>query len=378
MPVNFFRIRFRIVLLFTLIIASFSSSAQEINAGQLSAEIEHIKKDHRLPAIIVAVFTADSILFIDAEGVRKVKENDQVTINDLFHIGSNTKAMTAFIAARLVEEGKLKWNTRFLEVFPALKAAALPAYHNITLEQLLSHQALLKPFTAGKEFLNMPKMEGTISEQRIIFSKEVLKAEPQILTKEKPYNYSNAGFVLAAAMMEQVTGKTWEVLVQEYIANPMNLQIYFGWPGLTDPSAPWGHIVVLGRPSLHDPNGTYKLEHYMAPAGDVSVSMINYIKWLQNNLKGIQGDLTFLPSESWKRIHFTNAGKANYSYGWRNEIINGDTISTHNGSAGTFFAHATINKNDKYGIAIFTNSGIENSSKAIEELRKYIMKAMEE
>ena len=45
-----------------------------------------------------------------------------MTVNDRFHLGSDTKAMTALLAAMLVEEGKIRWNSTMLEVFPELAA----------------------------------------------------------------------------------------------------------------------------------------------------------------------------------------------------------------------------------------------------------------
>src|SRR3954454_10886807 len=60
-------------------------------------------------------------------------------IEDRFHIGSDTKAMTALIAAMLVEAGKIRWTSTVGEVFPELAATMDPAVKGVTLEQLLSH-----------------------------------------------------------------------------------------------------------------------------------------------------------------------------------------------------------------------------------------------
>jgi CubicO group peptidase (beta-lactamase class C family) len=59
---------------------------------------------------------------VGAVGVRKYGTDTPVTINDQFHLGSDTKAMTATMLATLVEEGKLSWGTRLEQVFPDLAA----------------------------------------------------------------------------------------------------------------------------------------------------------------------------------------------------------------------------------------------------------------
>ena len=72
-------------------------------------------------------------------GTRRAGVNIPVTINDRFHLGSDTKAMTSLLAAMLVEEGKLRWNTTLAEVFPELAEKMDAGFRNVTLEQLLSH-----------------------------------------------------------------------------------------------------------------------------------------------------------------------------------------------------------------------------------------------
>jgi len=70
----------------------------------------------------------------------------------LFPVGADAKAMTAVIAARLVERGSLRWNTRIAEALPELRRLMLPAYRNVTLEDLLAHRAGLPAFTTEEEF----------------------------------------------------------------------------------------------------------------------------------------------------------------------------------------------------------------------------------
>ena len=70
---------------------------------------------------------------------RRLGTDTPVTINDRFHIGSDTKAMTALLAGMLVEEGKFRWNTTVGEIYPELVDKMSKGVKDITLEQLLSH-----------------------------------------------------------------------------------------------------------------------------------------------------------------------------------------------------------------------------------------------
>ena len=82
--------------------------------------MDAIRKKYDLPALAVVVVKDGRICERDAVGVRKYGDPTPVTTNDLFHIGSCTKSMTATLAAILIEEGKLRWNTTIAEVFPEL------------------------------------------------------------------------------------------------------------------------------------------------------------------------------------------------------------------------------------------------------------------
>lgn len=107
---------------------------------------DSIRVSNAIPELSYAVVSGDKIIEINALGLHSVDLKDAATLNDRFHIGSNTKAMTAFVIAKYVEKGKLKWSTKFFDLFPDLKKTSKPDYYNITLEELISHQARIQAF----------------------------------------------------------------------------------------------------------------------------------------------------------------------------------------------------------------------------------------
>ena len=62
-----------------------------------------------------------------------------VSVDDRFHLGSDTKAMTALLAAMLVEEGRLRWDSTVGAVFPETAERMDPGLATVTLTELLSH-----------------------------------------------------------------------------------------------------------------------------------------------------------------------------------------------------------------------------------------------
>src|SRR5947209_7467119 len=71
--------------------------------------LETVRQRHGLPALGGAIVTSKGLVAIGAVGVRKAGTKVPVTVDDQWHLGSDTKAMTATVIARLVEQGRLKW-----------------------------------------------------------------------------------------------------------------------------------------------------------------------------------------------------------------------------------------------------------------------------
>src|SRR5687767_2134202 len=103
--------------------------------------LESIRQEQRLPALGAAVITSRGVLASGVTGVRKSGASPLATIDDLWHLGSNTKAMTATVAATLVESGALTWKTTLGQVFPERAASFRADFRATTVAQLLAHYA---------------------------------------------------------------------------------------------------------------------------------------------------------------------------------------------------------------------------------------------
>src|SRR3954467_10099541 len=91
-----------------------------------------------------AVLRGERIIAQGAAGVRKRGTAERITLDDRFHLGSCTKAMTATLVAMLVEEGKLNWTTTLGELFADMVKPMHPAWEKVTLRQVLAHRAGLR------------------------------------------------------------------------------------------------------------------------------------------------------------------------------------------------------------------------------------------
>ena len=117
------------------------SSSKTLIQDNLNALLEPIRQQYNVPGLTAAFVRGRDLVALGAVGVRRIGATERVQANDLWHLGSNTKSMTATLIAMLVEQGKLTWQTTIADIFPDLLSKIRPDYHKLTLVQLLSHRA---------------------------------------------------------------------------------------------------------------------------------------------------------------------------------------------------------------------------------------------
>ncbi len=115
-----------------------------LDAAAVAAVLNPIREKHAVAAIAGAIVTSRGLQAAGVVGLRKAGTEVAATIDDRWHLGSDTKAMTAALLGRLVERGLLKWETKPAEVFPELAAGFDPGYADVTVLHLLSHRAGLQ------------------------------------------------------------------------------------------------------------------------------------------------------------------------------------------------------------------------------------------
>jgi CubicO group peptidase (beta-lactamase class C family) len=340
-------------------------------ASWVAGVLEPVRVKHGVPALAGAVLTGDGLVAAGAVGVRKAGIEIPATSDDKWHLGSDTKAMTAALVALLVERGKLEWETTVEDVFPDL-APELPAdLRGVNLLHLLSHRSGLP---ANVAWFILAKPGLSLTEQRLACLKTLAKVK-LIAPPGKPYVYSNLGYVVAGAMAEKIMSASWEDLVRKYVFEPLEMTSAgfggTGTPGVVD--QPWGHG-MNGRPVLK--NGP-EVDNppVLGPAGTVHMTLADWAKFVADHLRGARGGKGLLRPESYKILETPPFG-GNYALGWvaAERDWGGGKVFTHAGSNTMNYAVVWMAPERNFAVLAATNQGAPAGEKACDEAAGALIK----
>jgi CubicO group peptidase (beta-lactamase class C family) len=347
-----------------------------LTAAVLDSIIESARAEFGVPGISVAVIDLDGNLLSAAGGVRIMGFDAPVTPRDRFHIASVTKPMTATLIATYVQEGRLQWSTTPAQVFPEWADSIHPSLRGITLERLLSHTAGIQAFTDGAEYDSLPPFPGTPAEQRRGFARYLLTRAPASQPGGR-YEYSNAGFELAAAMLERVAARPLEELMAERVWRPLSITTAgYGWPARNDPAQPWGHYTTEIGQLPHPPRGGYALR-LGAASGDVHMTMEDLARFLHLHLQGLRGNPRLLTAQTFARMHAAVAPAEVYGLGWGRFVAArraapGDAadadgyvrfpVHFHTGGTVVFYTVVYVSPTRDVAIAVSTNSYLKDAA----------------
>ncbi len=337
--------------------------------SQFKIVLDKIRENNQLSGMACSVVMQGSTVTSACSGYRTIESNVPVTIDDKFHIGSCTKAMTATLVAMLIEEKLLDWHTRVSEIFPELTIN--PGFKDLTVEMLMAHKGGMpnRSHPLGKSLLDMHQFSGTSNTQRYKFIQLMLSETPET-TPGDTYVYSNAGYALLGAISERVTNIDWEKLITQRLFAPLRMTTAgfgaMGTPGLLD--QPLQHffekddyVVVHPGPMSDNPAA-------ICPGGGVHCSIGDWTKFAIMHLEKGEKPNSLLKPETFEHLH-TDPFGGTYMGGWvlkECDWADGLVLS-HNGSNTMNFANVRIAPTERFAVLVATNHGGDAAQGACDE-----------
>jgi CubicO group peptidase (beta-lactamase class C family) len=333
----------------------------ESKPPSLDVVLASIRAKYNLPSLAGAIFTTDGVVEMTAVGVRKAGATIPVTADDLWHLGSDTKMMTAMLAATFVVEKKLSWDDKVISFFPEITDHVPETMRNVTVGQVLAHQAGLVENLKW----NALSKSGSLTEQR-------LSAAQMALTSPAwppgTFHYANTDYVVVGAILEKIGAKPWEDLIRERVFKPLGMDsVGFGGVGTVGQiDQPWPHLdkgvpTLMNGPTMDNPE-------IMGPAGTVHCTMNDWAKFLTDQLRGGSGMKALLPDEIYQAMQ-TPAPNSEYGYGWI--VVDrpwaGGKALSHAGSNGMNYCVCWLAPAKKFGVLVCSNQGGDTVSKACDD-----------
>jgi len=176
--------------------------------------IKKVQADWGAPGIAVGIVKDGRVVYIKTFGVREVGTNKKIDEHTVFQIASLTKNILVHLYAKLVQEGKVKWDDPVTKYMPNFFIGNADVTHKFTIRDLMSHRSGLPSFSCDSLW-------------NLDFSAdEIIQGMAKIPLKRpfhSKYGYQNQLYGMASQIAEKITGKTIEVLFKEYFFTPMQL-----------------------------------------------------------------------------------------------------------------------------------------------------------
>lgn len=346
----------------------------------VSPDLDRFTRNGNVPGMAVAAVLDGRIVAAGASGVRKSGDPAKVTIEDKFHIGSCTKSMTGTLAAILVAEGKITWESTVAEVFPDFDIH--PGYRKATLLQMASNSGGVPGDIPGDLWKQLIADRGKPeSQQREALVRALLK-NPPAYPPGSNNTYSNGGFTIAGAMLERVSKQSYAKLADERLFRPLGIKSAgFGAaasPGKID--QPYGHLKRLGVIISVPPGPDADNPPAITPAGRVHLSILDFARYTSLHVGGTR--LASLNSKRLDFLHKPVPPSKEYAVGWLSldrPWAHGKALN-HNGSNTMNYAVMWLAPERRFAVVATANIDSPASVKACDEacammIGKYLEKA---
>jgi len=337
--------------------------AEAAATPEVKAMLEEIRAENELPALGGLAIVDGEVKAIGAVGLRKFKGKEKVTAADKWHIGSCTKSMTATLAATFVEEGKLNWDSTISEVLGG-EVRMRDEYKDVTLKTLLTNRSGIPSNAPLGTRIKAAADSGKrdIEKRRKQYAEGLLKLKPEFEPGTK-YGYSNSGFVVAGVMLETISGRSWEELMQERIFKPLKMQSAgFGAAAARrKEDQPWGHT---SKTKPQPPGPGDDNPDVIGPAGTVHCSLADLARYVKMHLDHEVGPVLKKP-ESFVRLQTIADGNDDYACGWviaDRAWANGPAL-WHNGSNTMNYCLIWMAPGRKFAAIAVTNVDPESGGK---------------
>ncbi len=362
----------RNALAILLIAACWFPSAHAAPPADTDDYVQTAMKAFGAPGLGLAIVENGQVTVAKGYGLRKLNSTEMVDRHTAFPIGSETKAFTATSLAILVDRKKLSWDDRVADKLPGFRMYDPYATAHMTVRDLLTHRSGLG--LGEGDLLVVPGTTRTRAD--IVHALRYLKPKTGF---RETFAYDNILYIVAGALVEAVSGQSWEDFVKDNIFKPVGMADAYAnyMPDAPNEVALHARISGLFRgvgvqTVLPEPAGF----HTIAPAGAINASPQDMACWMNvqlNRGKLPDGVTLFSPAQAdamWSPVVTVPADEfrlpamlsgmqpdlQTYALGWFVESYRGHIVVQHSGAVFGALAMQYLIPDKHVGISVTINS----------------------
>jgi CubicO group peptidase (beta-lactamase class C family) len=296
------------------------------------------------PGVAVIVARAGEIIFRKAHGMANLELGVPIEPDMVFRIGSITKQFTAVAILMLAEQGKLALDDsigKFLPDYPTHD-------HLITITHLLTHTSGIKSYTAMPEWPALWRKDFAVQELIDFFKYQPMEAAPG-----KRWTYNNSGYILLGAIIEKVSGRSYEQFIHQNIFEPLGMkQSYYDDPARIIPR----RVAGYDKSSDGFTNAAYLSMTQPYAAGALASTVDDLVLW-----DSALYTERLLKQETFQQAHvshrLTDGSSTGYGYGWIISEYAGHRLIEHGGGIHGFRSRAIRIPDERVFVAVLSNNG---------------------
>jgi CubicO group peptidase (beta-lactamase class C family) len=341
----------------------------------LEVHVSDLMGQYHITGASMAIVQNGEIIYTHGFGTLGLDDDQPVTSDTLFMIGSTTKSMTTLMMASLVDEGLLDWDTPVIDILPDFALSDPAATPQIRVRDLVNN-------SSGVPRYDIPLILEYLSPEEGI---DWLKDIPLVSEPGEEFHYSNlmvsaGGWVAALAAgaeYDQNVEDTYFQLIQERVFDPIGMTN--STFDMDDALAEENHAspVTFNFQTNEFEAVPIDYERFVtsvAPAGAVWSNAEDMVRYMLMQLnRGVALDGTRVVSE--KNLLETqtiniSTGAGSYGMGWFIDQYHGLKQISHGGNTSDFTSEFTFLPDADLGVLVLMNRSLGNNFGA--SIREYV------
>ncbi len=351
-------------------------------SSPFDAMFERTVQREQLPGLAMGVVENGDVVYRRAEGRRGDATGARVDDDTLFKIASNSKAMTAALLARLVQQGRLRWDDPVRRHLPSFTLFDPWVSEQMQVRDLLIHNSGLG---LGAGDLMLWPEPNQFTRQDIIAGLAHLKP---VTSFRSGYAYDNLMYVVAGEVAAAAGGKPYDQLMREQVFQPLGLtRCQVGaWSTTAVGNVAQPHVRRAGRNVVIAPDMETTPDAPSMAAGGIRCSLNDMLRWMQVLLDPdtVPGWLDATQRTALWTLHmpmplgerqrrWDDAHVAGYGYGWRLSDLDGQWKVAHTGTLSGMYSSLALLPDRKVGVVLLINGEGEDARTALMQaaLKRY-------